>query len=258
MVEKMQLIIRLQALKKDYDTCRMSKKNYAQLLQQREDIHDEIVRLKEEAEIALLKHKQMSQQMDELAGLRQKLREIDHEIDEIGEHQEEKLAALKKELVETIQMAFPETAAPYHQLCQKLDAYRSEEVCCKNLLECLQPFHAALNEGAAAKQSRGFLSILFGRNPKVILARAIRKASIEAERVYKQVEEHRIREFLSAFLEEANRPWNGSLYKERFFELHQEFDRLMKEVKESNTRAKQGTVNTEKEIEFWIEQHCNG
>ncbi|MCC5832985.1 MAG: hypothetical protein JJU12_08100 [Chlamydiales bacterium] len=252
----MQLIMRLQDLKKDYNACRSSKKNCAQLLQEREAIYDEIIRLKETVDMEVLKHKRPDRKFEKLANLKQKLQVIDHEIDEIGEDQDEKLGQLKKELVEAILKAFPEAEGSYQLLCQKLDAFRTEEKRSNTLLQRLQPFYVALLEGAAVKRSRGLLGILFGRNPKVLLARAIRKASIEAERVYKQIEDPRFRDFLSCFLKEANRPWNGSLYKERFYELHREFTQLVDEAELQNRQAKQEAIKTEEAIELWIEEYC--
>lgn len=248
--------MRLQELKKEYDACRLSKDSYSLLLKQREDIHDAIIQLKERAERALLKHKESRQEWDELTELKQKLRTIDHKLDELGEHQDEKLAELKEKLVASIQKSFPESAASYQQLCESLEEFRSEEKRCMVLRERLRPFYEALSEGAASKQSQGLLGVLFGRNAKVILARAIRKASIEAERVYKQINDERIQEFLSTFLDEANRPWNGSLYRERFYEMHKEFTDLMKQLELRKNQAKREAIKTEKQIEIWIEQHC--
>ncbi len=234
MVEKMQL----QELKKTFDAKRLSKENYVLLLQQREEIYDQIV------------------EHQELDSLKEELKELDHQIDELGENQEEEIEKLKEEIVMTIQQIFPESTHDYQELCTKFDTHQNEEKSCLALSKNLSSFAAALNEGAASKNARGFFGFIFGRNHKVILARAIRKAIIEAERIYEQIDDETIQHFLTTFLKEANSPWNSALYRERFFELHHEFSGLMEKLEERKILSRRNSIKVEKKIEIWIEHYC--
>lgn len=245
--------MQLQELKKAYDTCRISKENYKHLLQQREELQKKIIEHKEKTKAELYNKKIKESRV--LDRLKTQLHSIDHQIDELGEHHDEKLAMCKAQLIAAIQKAFPESIEAYEEFCQKHTRYQDEEEKCIRLRERLHAFYAAMEEGAASKRSRGFYKVLFGRNAKVILAHAIRKASIEAERCYTQINDEQIQHFLNVFLEEANRPWNGKLYRERFDSLYQEFTQLMEQLVERQRESRLRVCEAENSIEAWIEQY---
>ncbi len=233
MREKMQL----QQLKKEYDAYRQAMMNFAELVDRRENVH------------AALLECSSSQ-------LKKELLDLDHQIDALGENPERELEQMQATLINLIQCTYPDSKAECEKLQKQIALNRQEERRCSLLLEALRPFAAALNEGSAARHSRGFISLLLGRNSKVILARAIRKATVEAERIYKQVEDEKMRTFLNTFLEEANQAWNSQLYKEGFFELHGLFCSHIREIKEKRAHSRAHAHQAELKLEEWIQKNC--
>ncbi|MCH9627171.1 MAG: hypothetical protein S4CHLAM2_08060 [Chlamydiales bacterium] len=232
MREKMQL----QQLKKKYAAYQEAAARSKELMNRRESVH-----------AAFLEGNS--------SHLKKELRTLDHQLDALGEDHEEKLEQVQAELITLIRHTYPDSAAKCEKLQKQIASDQEEERRCALLLESLRSFAAALNEGSAAKHSRGLISLLLGRNSKVILARAIRKAAVEAERIYTRIDDDLIRSFLDTFLEEANRPWNSQLYKGHFFALHATFCDHVREIKEKRARSRAHKLQAELELEEWIQKY---
>lgn len=213
MKQKMQL----QDLKRDYD----KYKAYTHLLEEREKLHRAVVN----GEIE-----------------REKLTDLDHKLDEL-----ETYAEAKTHLITAL-----DSPPEYQALEARLHKAQTNSDEKQTLVTSLEAFRSAMRQGAETKTMRSWLGYLLGRNPQVILARVIRKASIEAERL--DVDDERVTTFITTFLEEANRNWNHALYKERFYELYEEFCRIDTTLQDELDTAKNRVRDIENAIEEWIDK----
>ena len=191
---------------------------------------------------------------DQLPGLREEREHLFDEGEKVGdldakidylEHQSEHLEDLRHTLISEIRKRHPEAPA--------LDRWGGEEQKIAAQLDELAPLRRALDEGAEAKKIKGFWGFLWGRNPSVIIASAVRKAIDEAEKLKQQKQGAEIDAFLDRFLEEAHKKWNGTLYTSRFYALHAQFCALLERLEEEKRKSSAETLQIEEEIERWIE-----
>lgn len=224
--------MQLQELKNTYDACCFLKSEYERLHEARERLYEQTLK-----DVQLIKE----------------LRRIDHAIDELGEDHEERLENAKNALIAAIHHFNPSSLIEYQRLTQQLTLSQKQTARTSLVYEKLLPFQRALNEGGAAKKKKGFL---FGRNEKVLLAQAIHRGADAAKKISPFAEDDKMSRFLEKFICEAERPWNGKLYKEHFYELHQEFNVLIEEIEKKKTQSSADTLRIAKEIDLWIEKNC--
>lgn len=223
--------MQLQELKNTYDACCLSKKEYERLHEAREQLYERA-----------LKDSQFIKE----------LRKIDHALDELGEDHEERLEKAKNALISAIHHLNPPSLTEYQTLSQQLALLGKQGEQARRIHEKLLPFQKALNTGSGAKNQRG---LFFGRNEKVLLAEAIQKGAEAAKKISPFAEDQTMSRFLEKFICEAERPWNGKLYKEHFYELHQEFMILIEEIETKITQSSSDSLRIERELELWIEKN---
>lgn len=248
--------MQLQELKIAYETCLLSKKKYDQLLIEREEIHEKIIDIRKKSEKHLFSsHFQDNQ--EEFNKWKQKLKEIDHQLDALGEDHEEELLQLKTSLINKILDTYPDSSLSYKQLTQEMAFHQQIVKKYTRIMERLTPFATALQEGAAASKVRGFHSLFSGRSSKAAMARSIQKAIEAANQIYDQIENENIRAYLDTFLIEANRLWNGQLYRYRFTKLYENFLDLMQDMEKIISQSRLKALSLEKRIMIWIEEYCH-
>lgn len=261
----------LEELKKALDKSSHSIQSSKKLIEQREELHKLILNLKEDIESDLLKmHTQKEKgaqnlqrwqediqvKSENLESLKQKIKEVDKLLDELGEEQEESLERIKKQIIDLIKKKYPEAASEYELLEKKLNEFRTKTEKLSADRAALAPFYGALVEGSAAGEKRSFWSFLFGRHPKVVLSSAIRKAELEAENIRKIATDPRIVSYLDSFIEEVKKSWNHSLYNGKFEEYFMRFKQIMEDLDQEILYSNQEIIKLETQLDKLIEKYC--
>ncbi len=247
--------MQLQEIKEAYMRCCQSKNDHARLHQKRDAVEQKILELDKLLENAAYSQNKFEQEYALRVELKNELKSLDHALDMIGDNPEEEAEKLKQNLISSIQELHPESTPFLEKLKEKLTACQRNEAECRDEIEILRPFESALEEGAYSRNGGKLSGLLFGRNRKAMLARAIQKGMDEGERIHKKVKNKKLHYFISKFLEEANQPWHGELYRERFYQFYDEFKALMKELDEEIDQSRNEARNIEKEIDAWIEKY---
>ena len=147
----------------------------------------------------------------ELQGASHRLSEIDRILDTYPEDFEEQFFEMRKEYVERV---YPEWSLLYAKHVEKREEW-------KKVVFKLTPFYTIMKLGQETivyAKKRTLFGLIFGRNPKAILAHHLFDAEKEARKILAEVPA-KIAAYLEHFIEEANRPWNHSLYDGKFLEL---------------------------------------
>ena len=262
--------MQLQELKKEFEKCRQELSRYYHLLERREHDLQKIHLLKESVEAKLIQmhqylkkdakkaeelKEQIAEETDHIADIKEAIKNIDEEIDQLGEEKEAHFELLKKKLTELIKNEFPESAPEYQHISAQIQeaSQRKEQLLQqKNLMK---PFVETLQKAAAINLNGNFFDFLFGKNPKSLLSRTLHTAKTQAEIITPQVEDAQLNSFLEKFLHEVQNPWNKELYRGKFTELYKEFSILRKELEQKNSEEQQKISEQEAALEKWMEKY---
>lgn len=263
--------MQLSELKKAFDMHRLNLATCKVLIEKREIKLQKIQELKENLENNLIhlhspskgKQKQeesiraeITQISEQIALLKEELKQIDHKIDLMGEENEETLIALKAALIDSIQTQYPNSASEYLQLKEELNkATTKKEILLKRKND-LTPFFEILSEGAQIQLKQSLLNRFMGTNPKALLAKKIKKAAEQAEILRKKQQDPTLNAFLDKFLYESEKNWNRELYKDKYSKLFMEFSTLISSLEQEITGISRQILKIEDAIEIWIEKHC--
>ena len=249
---------------------------------EREKVAEEIQGLKGEIEEKrLLQHRyrryrpeeaeKVKQVVEELLKrketLEKRLLKLDHRLENLGEDHEEAIEVMKLELISSICQAHPEVKEHYSHLLanrERLETLKSE---LEDFAGKFKLFNHHLEEGAnthSYTKRRGILNFIFGRNPKVLLSQHIHLAALEAERLLKLLQPLKgeplygdFHAFLHHFLEDAQKPWNQSLYNQKFATLFQNFKKLWNELEKERARLVDALAENSKAIDQLIEGYSD-
>lgn len=262
--------MQLQELKKALDQCRLNLSRYDSLMKTREAKMQTLVNLKQNVESQLLKkhilkdkkslenqklEQSILDESAEITKLKLSVKEIDHELDLIGEEREETFQKLKQELITQIDKEMPEIAPNYHQLEAEHKTLKKTVQKSKKNFELFASFFNLVEAGSKIELKNSFLSYLLGSHPKARLAHLIHKAAKHAQALQPQINDQRISHLLTLFIQEAEKSWNPKLYRGKFQELYQDSVKLKKELQHELVSQERSLLKKEEEIELWLERH---
>jgi hypothetical protein len=265
--------MQLEELKKNLERCRFDLRRYRILSEKREIELEKIEILKEGVEkklirkqyikasqpkLATLLKQQIAEESEQMISLKKGVKEIDEELDLIGEEKERTFEQLQQELITTLQKEFPEAAKEYQLGESDLNEARARKECLVQERRAIIPLFDLLKEGAHIPLKGGFWGYLFGKNPKAHLARIIYKASVLAEKISTTAHVERFKPFLSLFLQEANKSWNKALYQGKFTHLWEACAQLMSELDLEVSDTEKTITRLEQSQETWIERVVGG
>ena len=264
--------MQLQELKIELEQCEVDLHLCQNLLEKREGELHKIQALKTHVEAQLIEmHRLMAtdpkraeelkqhiaEERKKIFQLTEELRNIDAELDRLGEERESSFGQLKQDLIAKIQERFPETAAEYQTITRHLEKARSSSQGLVQQKKILMPLLDLLKQGDQINIKGGVFDFIFGKHPKALLARTIHKASTLGEKIYPEPSlDERFRCFLEKFLKETHKTWNHPLYRGLFSEFFREFSTLMGELEQEIRETQHSIAIQEQALENWIEKHC--
>jgi hypothetical protein len=266
---KMQLL----ELKKEFEECKRDLLHYHHVLEKREQEHQKIRTLKESVEKKLLQmhrisktsnqaaeqlSEQITKESEEIDSLKKVIKDLDEQLDQLGEEKESLYEKLKQNLIDKIQENFPEASAEYQTLANHLQREHLHEKGLARQKILVEPLYATLKAASGVQVKRGFIDFLLGKNPTAHLARLIDTGATLAEKIYPDVTEEGIKNFLAKFLQQAKKPWHYALYQGKCTELFADFSLLISELDQKIARSKETILTDEQAIEKWIEKYCSG
>lgn len=259
-----------QELKRELERCQDELKQHRYLLQEREWELAKIHTLKNDVEASLVQmhrledvypqkasslKRQIEEQTRQITQHKKKLREIDAELDHLGEEEEETVVQIKQDLFSEIQKHFPGSVAEYAATETQLKSASQIQALLIKQQQLLLPLHNILQQGAQIKLKGGFWDFLSGL-PKAKLARMIHQAILVAEKAAPHISDPRFKLYLDKFLREAKHPSNGALYQGRFSELADEFSTLMSDLQEEIIQSNLEVASLELALDKWIDKYC--
>ncbi len=264
---------RLQEIKQEFERSQRELKLYQNLSQERESEVAKMHTLKKNVEAdrvqlhrlqdvhpqkALFFIEKIEEQQEQISLLKNSLRMIDAQLDQLGEEKKVSAAQSKQELLREIQEHFPESCTEYVVAETALQKATEQNKLLKGQQDLLLPFFHLLQQGAQIPLNRKFrFSFLFGQHPKAMLARRIHQATVLAEKHLPQVQDIRFKLYLDTFLKEAKQPSNRALYRGKFSELATEFSMLMSELDREIVQSDEEVFSHARTIEAWIERYCS-
>lgn len=239
------------------------------LVEERERLQEQLDLLKEEiGEQIMLLHQNKLQKRGEkeleiaieeksqlIARLKEKIGDVDHQLDLLEDEQDISFETRRNQIIAKIREQYPQTNTEFALFEEKLVFYQKELARLNLVKNKISTFYEILQEGVKSQKRRGFWNTLFGRHPKIHLSNSIHQATKEAEKLKTKLSGPFLK-FVDAFLEEAKKSWNHSLYEKKYFEYFEKFNTMKLNLEiEIKTRENE-KKSLEDSLEALIDKYC--
>lgn len=179
-------------LKEDLDKAEHALVQQARLGSQREELAQKLRITRQEAE-DLAHQKAQGKQVDsqgtelklsQVKELEKHLQRLDHELDEVDQILEISASEVQAELIDALIQVEPSAKKTFQGFQDQVDLLveqqRKLQLAINTTADILTPLSTA-HEARRTARSRGWLNLIFGRHPNVIIAQYLGKAKVRAE-----------------------------------------------------------------------------